>query len=322
MQPLRRDREQVQHGDAHGLAVPIWGENAVLAVLVLAGRPTERPFTEEDHALAQVAARHAGQAMQNAQLYGEVRRLLHEQQQAWAQLIQVEKMGALGRLAATIAHEINNPLQAVQNCLTLAQEEMDSNQRRDKVDRYLEVAGEEVARISAIVRRMRDYYRPAHERLQPTDLRVVLDSVLDLSGTELRHHSVIVERLAAADLHMVQANADQLKQVFLNLVLNALDAMPNGGRLGVRTSLAQIQPGEGERTQPAVRVEVSDTGHGMSPDVQAHLFEPFFTTREQGAGLGLSISYSIIEAHNGHVSVTSDVGSGTTFCILLPVAPL
>jgi PAS domain S-box-containing protein len=312
-------RELAQSEDAHGLLVPIWGEDALLALLVLGGRRSDRPFADEDWVLAQIAARHAGQAMQNAQLYEEVRRLLHEQEQTRAQLIQIEKLSALGRLAATMAHEINNPLQAVQNSLTLIEEEMDSSQRRDKVDRYLEVAAGEVERISAIVRRMRDYYRPTHERLQPTDLLAVLDSVLELSGKELQHHHVMVERLGSSDLPMVQANPDHLKQVFLNLVLNAVDSMPTGGTLRVFASQDQIRPEGALRPQPAVRIEISDTGHGMPPETLARLFEPFFTTKEQGAGLGLSISYSIIEAHNGQITVTSEVGSGTTFCIFLPV---
>lgn len=314
-----RGLEPAQGWGADGLLIPIFGEDALLALLVLTGRPASQPFTDEDRALAQVAASHAGQAIQNAQLYAEVRRLLHEQEQTRAQLIQVEKMGALGRLAATIAHEINNPLQAIQNYLTLVQEEMGGEQRRDKLDRYLQVVGGEVGRISAIVRRMRDYYRPANERLRPTYLSTVLDSVLALSAKELQHHHIAVERLDSPDLPSVQANPDHLKQVFLNLVLNAVDAMPTGGKLRIRSSPAEIQR-DGER-QPAVRIEVADTGHGISPEIQAKLFEPFVTTKEQGAGLGLSISYSIIEAHNGQISVSSEEGEGTTFSILLPIAP-
>jgi PAS domain S-box-containing protein len=321
LMPVNRDPESAQAWGAHGLVVPIMGEKSLLALLVLGGRRADRPFTDEDRVLARVVASHAGQAMQNAQLYDEVRRLLHEQEEARAHMIQIEKLGALGRLAATIAHEINNPLQAVQSCLTLAQEEMDGRRRRDRMDRYLEVAGKEVERVSAIVGQMRDYYRPANERLQPTDLRVVLDSVLDLSGKELQHRNIAVERLDGSDLPMVQANPDHLRQVFLNLTLNAMDAMPAGGMLRVRTSPGQMQAGTGELAQAAVCVEISDTGHGMSPEIQARLFEPFVTTKEQGAGLGLSISYSIIEAHHGQISVTSEVGSGTTFSILLPVAP-
>jgi len=313
------DHELTQQEGAYGLLLPIRGEEALLAVLVLGGRRSDRPFTDEDWVLAEVAASHAGQAMQNARLYAEVRRLLDEQEKTRAQLIQVEKLSALGRLAATIAHEINNPLQAVQNSLTLIEEEMEGGQRRDKVNRYLKVAEGEVERISNIVRRMRDYYRPAHERLQPTDLLAVLDSVLDLSGKELQHRHVAVERLYSGNLPLVQANPNHLKQVFLNLVLNAVDSMPTGGTLRIRASQGETQPDGAQQPQPAVRVEISDTGQGMPPEVLTRLFEPFFTTKEQGAGLGLSISYSIVEAHDGQITVSSEVGSGTTFEVLLPV---
>lgn len=306
---------------ADGMLIPVFGENTLLALLVLAGRPVDQPFTDEDRALAQVAADHAGQAMQNAQLYAEVRRLLHEQEQTRAQLIQVEKMGALGRLAATIAHEINNPLQAIENYWTLIQEEMDGKQRRDRLDRYLQVVGGEVGRISAIVRRMRDYYRPARERLSPADVAAVLDSVLELSAKELQNHHVAVIRLESSDLPRVQANPDQLRQVFLNLILNAVDAMPTGGELRIRSSLAELQMGSGEPGLPAVCIEITDTGHGIPPEILARLFEPYVTTKEQGAGLGLSISFGIIEAHNGKITVHSEEGVGTTFSVLLPVAP-
>ncbi len=314
-------REPIHQSGAHDLVIPIWGEKALLAVLVLGGRQTSQAFADDDLSLARVAASHVGQAMQNAQLYQEVRRLLQEQEQTQAQLIQIEKLSALGRLAAMIAHEINNPLQAVQSCLTLAHEELGGSHRRDKVDRYLAVAGGEVERISAIVRRMRDYYRPALERLQPTDLHVVLDGVLDLSGKELQHRKIAVERFDGGELPLVQANPDHLKQVFLNLVLNAMDAMPTGGVLSFRTSLGQIQAGDGDQPEPAVCIEISDTGHGIPRESQARLFEPFFTTKEQGAGLGLSISHGIIDAHKGQISFHSEEGVGTTFSILLPAAP-
>jgi PAS domain S-box-containing protein len=318
---VTRHPELPQQWDAHGLVIPIRGEQKLLAALTLGGRRADRFFSGEDRALVQVAADHAGQAMQNALLYDELRQLINEHEQTRAQLIQSEKLSALGRLAASVAHEINNPLQAIENYLTLVHEEMDGSQRRDKLDRYLEVVEGELERISAIVRRMRDFYRPAHERLQPTDLSAVLDSVLELSDKELQHRHITVDLQDSGDLPLIQANPDHLKQVFLNLILNAADAMPAGGLLRVRASLSQDRLGTGEQPQPAVRIEIGDTGHGMPPEIQARLFEPFFTTKEQGAGLGLSISYSIIEAHQGQISVTSEEGVGTTFSILLPVAP-
>jgi two-component system NtrC family sensor kinase len=160
----------------------------------------------------------------------------------------------------------------------------------------------------------------------PTDVHFVLLSVLELANKQLQHSGVTVERQWAADLPLIQANPDHLKQVFLNLVLNAIDAMPQGGMLRISTAVDWIHgdnSGSGSATLglpiQAVRIEFNDTGAGMSPEVQSRLFEPFFTSKEHGSGLGLSISYGIIEAHNGQIRVQSQEGVGTTFTILLPV---
>ena len=187
-----------------------------------------------------------------------------------------------------------------------------------EIERYLEIAGTEIDRIAAIVSRMRDFYRPVREERQPTDLHAILDSVLALSKKELQHANVSIVREWASTLPLIQANPDHLKQVFLNLVLNAKDAMPQGGTLQVCTASDQMPTNGGQSLLPAVRMEFTDTGVGMSPETQARLFEPFFTTKEQGMGLGLSISNGIIASHRGQVLVKSRPGEGTTFTILLP----
>jgi signal transduction histidine kinase len=229
-------------------------------------------------------------------------------------------MTALGRLAASIAHEINNPLQAVQTYLTLAQEELEEEQQHlAPMTRYLGTVAKEIERIATIVRHMRDFYRPAREGLQPTYLHAVLESVLALTNKQLQHSHVVVERVWADHLPAIEANPDHLKQVFLNLVLNAIDAMPMGGTLRISTRVDQVLVNAGQQPLPAVRIEFSDTGEGMPPEVLSRLFEPFFTTKEGGTGLGLSISYGIIQAHGGQVTVESHAKMGTTFIILLPV---
>ncbi|MDY7077653.1 MAG: GAF domain-containing protein [Chloroflexota bacterium] len=261
-------------------------------------------------------------ALENAGLYDELKALLREREEAQVQLIHSEKMAALGRLVASIAHEVNNPLQAVQSCLTLTGEELLGRRRPEKLNQYLGIAESEIERISVIVRRMRDFYRPARTGWQPTDVHAVLESVLALSGKQLQHSNVIVERCfqqGAVGLPEIQANPDHLKQVFLNLVLNAIDAMPEGGTLRISTAFDQMQFPIASGGGAAVRIEFSDTGVGIPPERQARTFEPFFTTKEQGSGLGLSISYGIVESHNGEITVTSQVGVGTTFTILLPV---
>jgi two-component system NtrC family sensor kinase len=276
-------------------------------------------FDEHDLELLEAMVGSAVTAIENARLYQAEREQYNRLQASQARLIQAEKMEALGRLIASIAHEINNPLQAVLGCLELFREELDDHARREKLQRYLGIVETETERIATIVRRVRDFYRPARREMQPTDVHVVLGGVLELAGKQLQHHNIVTEREWAEDLPLIQANSDHLKQVFLNLVLNAIDAIPErGGTLRIRTASDQMS-GADNRLLPAVRVEFSDTGAGMSPEVVAHLFEPFFTTKTGGTGLGLAVSYEIIQAHSGQISVKSQKGIGTTFTILLPV---
>ncbi|MBN1487035.1 MAG: PAS domain S-box protein [Anaerolineae bacterium] len=251
--------------------------------------------------------------LENAQLYADLKKSLHEREQAESKLIHAEKMSALGRLAASIAHEINNPLQSVLGCLRLSQEEMEGQFRKSKLERHIDVAVNEVKRVSEIVHRMHDFYRQARAELRPTDVNIVLDSVLSLSNKQLQHSGVMVMRHYDSELPLIQANADHLRQVFLNMILNAIDAMPAGGNLTIQTSQpSQIIPG-------GIEILFRDNGVGMSPEVLSQIFEPFFTTKERGSGLGLSISYGIIESHNGDITVSSQEGKGTTFTIILPV---
>jgi two-component system NtrC family sensor kinase len=308
--------DQHLHGSTRAMMVVplLTPERSIGVVEVVSSQPDA--YTRDELHTLQALASTLAVALDNARLYDEQKALLRERKQVQAQLIHSEKMTAMGRLTASIAHEINNPLQAVQGCLALAKEELDGRQRREKMDRYLNVAGSEIERIAAIVRRMRDFYRPAREVLQPTDLCDVLESVLELTNKQLQHSGVTVEREWAGELPVIQANPDHLKQVFLNLVINAIDAMPEGGTLRISTALEK--PGFSEKTR-FLRIEFSDTGEGMPAEVLSHLFEPFFTTKEHGSGLGLSISYGIIQSHGGEITVTSEVGMGTTFTILLPV---
>ena len=276
-------------------------------------------FTREHQQLAEALAAQAAVAVQNALLLQAEREQFHRLQQSQAQLIQAEKMGALGRLVASIAHEINNPIQAMKGCLTLTTEELDGDQDRESVDLYLGIIQSELDRVATIVRNLRDFYRPGRASMQPSDLHEILESVLKLAGKQLQQSDIVVKRTWFEDLPLVLANPDHLKQVFLNLVLNAIDSMPDGGTLNVRTAVDEWQLQQNHRPTPVARIEFNDTGIGMSPEVSSRLFEPFFTTKEHGSGLGLSISYSIIEAHNGEITVSSQVGVGTTFTILLPV---
>jgi two-component system, NtrC family, sensor kinase len=282
------------------------------AILSAARDITERKRTEEAlrRYAAEQAALYAGQQEQY--------RMLRESQ---LRLIQTEKMSALGRLVASIAHEINNPLQAVEGCLMLAQSDVEESRlleadRAEAIRHDLDVAATEVARIARLVERLHDFYRPARTGLQPVELDAAVDAVLALTAKQLQHSNVAVVRHMSSRPLQVTTNVDQLKQVILNLILNAVDAMPQGGTLTISTRSDFFT--DGQSTRPAAYLELADTGHGIPAENLARIFEPFFTTKEHGSGLGLSISYELIKALGGEMSAVSQVEVGTTFIIRLP----
>lgn len=290
------------------LAVPLIARDRAIGVIEVVNK-VDGTFNTHDREILEALASSAAIAIDNARLYQELVDQLQMLQATQVKLIHSEKMGALGRLIASISHEINNPLQSIQGCLTLAKEELEGPIRPEKMERYLDIAEDEIERIATIVRRVRDFYRPSGHEHAPTDIHQTLESVLELSGKELQHSYINVERIWDPAVPQIIANADHLKQVFLNLVINAIDAMPKGGNLSIRTILDYEN----------VSIEFADTGIGMPPEIQARLFEPFFTTKAYGSGLGLSISYGIIQEHKGQILVQSEVGKGTTFTIILPI---
>ena len=300
------------------LAVPLIFQGVAIGVVEVLNK-TDRPFDQADLELLEALTSSAAIAIKNAQLYEDIQDQIATLQGTQAQLIHSEKMSALGRLAASLAHEINNPLQSVQTCLTLTKEELAGDRRPDKLERYLDIVEGEIDRISTIVHRMRNFYRPAQTGVGPTALPPLLENVLALTAKQLQHSNISLETDWPESLPQIEANADHLKQVLLNFVLNAIDAMPHGGKLRLALASAGIDRDNGAGPLPAICLTVADSGHGMSSETQAHIFEPFFTTKAGGSGLGLSISYSLIEAHHGQVEVISGPEQGTTFTILLPV---
>ncbi|MFN8597058.1 MAG: PAS domain S-box protein [Anaerolineae bacterium] len=305
------------------VAVPLIGRYSPLGALLIAGDEHKPQFDEHDVRLIELFAVQAAIALENAQLYERQQEQYQHLQDAQARLIQAEKMSALGRLLASISHEINNPLQAIQGCLTLIREGLEdespqlSGTAADHLLQDLAVASTEVQRIAGIVQRLRDFYRPTRAARQIVDVTEVIDAVLALAAKQLQHSQIAVLRNYFADQPLVTlTNTDQLRQIVLNLVLNAIDAMPHGGQLRVSTTL---KPASAASAQPMVQIDLSDTGPGMPPEIAARIFEPFFTTKDTGSGLGLSISYDLVRSLGGDISVMSEVGTGTTFSILLPV---
>jgi signal transduction histidine kinase/DNA-binding response OmpR family regulator len=287
------------------LCAPIVVKGKAIGAIEVINR-VNGPFTNDDLETLSFLAASVGVAVENARLYGELAKSKQELERSQAQLIQAEKLAATGRLAASMAHEINNPLQAIHNCLHLV---IHRPLTEEKKVRYLQMAQEEVERLTAIVARTLDFYRPSKGKVAPTQINDVIESVLALAGKKLQHSRVKVQRNLALDLPPIQAVTDQITQVFLNLVINATEAMAQGGELTITT----------ERLDDRVRASFADTGAGISPQEADKIFEPFYTTKATGTGLGLAISYGIIQRHGGQITVDSAPGQGATFAVELPI---
>ncbi|MFH0926744.1 MAG: PAS domain-containing protein [bacterium] len=221
-------------------------------------------------------------------------------------LIMAESLAATGKLAASIAHEVNNPLQGMFSSLKNIEQNLppDFKERRS-----LELVDMGLKRVRDIVKRLLNVYRPEHHERGACDVNQVIDEVLSLARHQLRSSGIMIKKELSKDIPKVNASFRQLHQVILNLFLNAQEAMVNGGELIVSTKSIDNK---------AV-IEVVDTGTGIPKEVLRRIFDPFYTTKKKGTGLGLSISYGVIKAHNGDIEVKSEVGKGTTFKILLPV---
>lgn len=231
-----------------------------------------------------------------------------ERRRAVDALVQAEKLAATGRLAASIAHEINNPLEAVTNLLFLLHETQDP---RDRMS-YLSLAEQELKRVSEIATQTLRFYR---DPAGPTscNLNALLESVLTLFHG--RAHMLNVDIFTRfSKPAIVHGSQGELRQVFVNLISNALDAMPSHGRLLVRTSIHH-------GPKAGIRVSIADTGNGMNPDVRGRLFRPFFTTKiSTGTGLGLWLSLEILNKHGASIRIRSREGSGTVMSVYFPEA--
>lgn len=244
----------------------------------------------------------------NEELNSYIKRLESTQKQ----LIQSEKLSALGQLAASVAHELNNPLAGVLNYSKLLAKKVSSDSfNKEEALSNLSKMESAVNRCSGIVRGLLDFARQSEPMLQPIAMSSVIDQVMFLVGHEAKMNNVDLHREETSSLPPVMADFGQLQQVFVNLVVNAIQAMPNGGKLTINSSLGE---------DGWVRVSVQDTGSGIAPENLEKLFTPFFTTKEQekGIGLGLAVSYGIIERHGGRIEVQSEVGKGSTFTVYLP----
>ncbi|HAE58353.1 MAG TPA: hypothetical protein DCG54_02300 [Anaerolineae bacterium] len=299
---LERELQSLNLGSA--MAVPTLSMN-MGSVLFAARDPAESSLREADLEMFQILARQATIAMENANLYGELRAYVQRVEESQRALVQSEKLAAAGRLTASIAHEINNPLQSVRNCLHLAVHEDLSPESRKN---YINLTVQEVERLMMTVERMLDFYRPSVE-FKPVNILDLLEHVLNLLGKQLRDRNIVVTTAWPAKLPSVQAISNQIEQVFINLVLNAFDAMPDGGELWINIS----------QKRKTIQIVFQDSGKGVPDDMRESIFEPFVSSKS-GTGLGLAVSYDIVTAHGGRLDLLPPKpGHGAAFQVILPI---
>jgi len=259
-------------------------------------------------ALARNELLHRRRAEKSASHLDESYRKLKEQAQLILtfeeQLVRASQLSALGELAAGLAHEIRNPLGSIRGTAEIVRDPATPDRQREE---FTSILVQEVDRLNQVVTNFLEFARPDPVGKQSHDLNKLLEELVELSAVECQRNHVAVD-LKTASLPAMPLDADQLKQVFLNLILNAVQAMPEGGTLQIET----------ERLEHSVAVSVADSGAGIPAAIQSKIFNPFFTTKQSGNGLGLAISQRIVQAHGGQIEVVSQ-NQGACFRVLLPL---
>ncbi len=256
-----------------------------------------------------VAQRTAELQEANAHLQRKDEELRTILQQLW----QAAKLATMGELTASIAHELNNPLAIIS---LRVESLLDQIAEDDPRRRALTIVAQEVERMASLIAHLLQFSRRGQQQISSLDVREELENTLALIHYHLRNHRITVVRQCAGDVPLLHADRQQLRQVFLNLLTNASDAMPQGGTLTLDVVTGLLESGV-----PAVVITFTDTGVGIAPEDLSKVLEPFFTTKAEGegTGLGLAICRRIVQEHHGTIAVSSTVGAGTTVCLTLPV---
>jgi len=287
--------------DALGVEMcfPLISMNRLIGILLVGKKPGGKPFTKLEISFISSLLPQAGIALENALLFREQRQRLRRMSRA-------DKLATVGELAAGAAHEIRNPLTAIRSSLQY----LESKGPDETSRKLLASALQETERIDGIVSALLAFARPSEISKERHDLRETVEESLELVSFQARTQKVSVSKAVPPAPLLIRADRAQLKQLFLNVFLNAIQAMPAGGTMNVEVRI---------KDERKAFVTVTDTGEGIPEEKLDRIFDPFFTTKKGGTGLGLSICYNIVKSHQGDIEVKSKSGQGTTILITLPL---
>ena len=304
------------HGIRSTMCVPIKSQNQVVGIIHIDSKGQEVSFTKQDLELLTAISQQAAAAIENARLFEELKQANQELRNQQDQLIEAEKLSAMGRLAGGVAHEINNPMTSILGYSELASkiligDQLEPNQIKEAGE-YVKIVHEEAQQCRRIAQTLLQFGRKKKAEMTAVKINEVIENALSVAHFHIKKAPIEIKKDLSGDLPSIIADSGQLQQVFLNLVINARDAMEKGGSITITSRRA-----DGDW----IELRFADTGCGIPEDKLNEIFKPLFTTKEEGkgTGLGLSISQEIIDRHQGTLDVESIVGQGTAFIIRLPI---
>lgn len=289
------------------LVIPGMMEHRLIGLLVLGPKRSGEGYSNDDLHAFSTLANEAAVAIENATSYEELLRVNEQLKAASERLLLQERLAAAGQFAAGMAHEIKNPLSAIKTFAQYLPEKYSDPAFRDKFFRIVQA---EIDRINALVKDLSDFAKPAPLELKPVHLADALEDTLALLAPQFMKHHVVLHKSLNENGLCINADQQQLKQVVLNLLLNSIEAMESGGRIELATQAGR----------DAMVLRITDTGCGIEPRELYKVWDPFFTTKERGMGLGMAIVKGVVERHGGRITISSAVGKGTTVEISLPLA--
>ncbi|MBD3170070.1 MAG: hypothetical protein GF307_11350 [candidate division Zixibacteria bacterium] len=289
------------------LIIPMILKGQIRGVLTLTEKISDTPFYDADLEFLSILVNQLTVAVENARLYRSEKESAERLAQAQKQLMESEKMAALGTLSASIAHEINNPLGIIKNYLLLLEQEL--NPEGESAANF-KIIKDEINRINTIVAQLLDFYRPRKEKIEQIDIQKMVVDIVNVIGRPFEKSGVKFKIDNLNKTNNVKGSLEQLRQVLINIIVNAKESMPNGGIIDISSSSRNGH----------VYLSISDNGTGIDQQIMNRIFEPFFTTKEnsKGTGLGLSVSYSIVQRHGGAIEVLNNHSGGATFTVKLP----